>query len=596
MMSKDEIQKDVKEIFIRLFPELRRVAFDFKKKQDDFRDWDSFMHMRLVSAMEEKFGKVVDMEEAMEADTPMRFVEMVSKKTAPRVKVKEDKTDVRPIFKNLSEALDYWADTKSDKVFVKSLATEVGYSYSDFNRLVNSGVRFLQKQGVRKGDIVLLCVRNSIEFLIMYFASARLGSIVNPVPPSVGKTELAANIAFIRPKFALIEKRYTGKDFRKRDIAHIEFEGRHALSRILKTFSDEHVSVDLKEDAPVCLYYSSGTTAKPKGILFSHRGLMNLVLLMCYGFDHHEDSVHLGVLPMGHTAVMHHSVLPTLYKGGTFVFSENFLNIRKEFWNLVRNYRVNYVQAVPTVLLMILNTKYPGYNKKALALKYIACGSAPLPESIKKPFEKKFGIRIANLYGLSEAGHLVADYPFTETWKPGMIGRPLDAIDLRIFNDEGKEVRTGVVGEFVVKTPGFFMGYYKDMKLYRTSFTKGYFRTGDMGYKDKGGIFYYTGRKKDIIIKGGVNISPDLIDEALLKHTKIAEAASIGKTDKFFGEIVKSFVVLKSGKTMSEKEFFAYCKKKLGDFKSPSEVAFVDAIPMTFSGKILRKNLRQKKG
>ena len=589
-MSKDQIKAIVKKIFIELFPELRAGKFDFNKKQSDFKDWDSFMHMKLISTLEEKFGIALDMEKAMDADNPIKFVEIIAKQNSKKKKI--DKTEVRPIFRNLSEALNYWADNAAEKVFINSLSVGKSYSYLDFNKLVNKGVRFLEKQGVKRGDIVLLCVRNSIEFLIIYFASIRLGSVINPIPSSVGEAELASNIKFIKPKLSLIEDKYNG-DFQKNKIFRVFFEGKKAFIKTLNEFSDNNVSINLKDDASVCLYYSSGTTAKPKGILFSNKGIMNLTLLMCYGFDHHHDSIHLGILPMGHTAVMHHSVLPVLYMGGTFVFSENFMKIRKDFWHIINKHKVNYVQAVPTVIFMILNTAYPDYRKKDLTLKYIACGSAPLPESVKKSFEKKFGIRLANLYGLSEAGHLIADYPFKGKWKPGSIGRPLDAIDLKIFDDSGNEVKAGVVGELVVKTPGFFTGYYKDKKLYGSSFKRDYFCTGDLGYKDKSGLFYYVGRKKDLIIKGGVNISPNLIDEVLIKHPKVAESASVGKPDKFFGEVIKSFVVMKAGQKVSKEELFSYAKKKLGDFKSPSEVEFVSEMPKTFSGKILRRNLQR---
>ena len=499
---------------------------------------------------------------------------------------------LQPAFRNISEALAHWADENGDKVFIKNLATRKSYTYRDFDELVNSGVRFLEDRDVARGDIVLLCLKNSIEFLAMYFASARLGSIINPVPPSIGGAELAANVRFIRPKLSIIEEKYASEDFGKNSVVSVTFEGDRTFLHLLRSFSDAVATRKLGDDAPVCLYYSSGTTANPKGILFSNKGLMNLVLLICRGFGHNEQSIHLGILPMGHTSVLHYSLLPMLCVGGTFIFSENFLTIRKDFWHLARDHKVTYVQTVPTVLYMILNTAYPDYKKSDVEIQCIACGSAPLPESIKKPFERTFGIRVANLYGVSEAGHLMDDYPFRGTWKPGGIGRPLSDVDLRIFDDAGNEVKSGTVGEFVVKTPGLFMGYFKDKKLYVSSFKRGYFCTGDLGYKDAHGLYYYVGRKKDLIIKGGVNISPNLIDEILLKHPKIAEAASVGTPDDFFGEVIKSFVVIQSGEKMSREEFFAYCKEELGDFKSPSEVEFVREIPKTFSGKILRRTLR----
>src|SRR3989344_9619490 len=147
-------------------------------------------------------------------------------------KEKIDKTDVRPIFRNLSEALDYWSDNDPEKTFINSLSIGETFSYSAFNRLVNSGVRFLENQGVKKGDTVLLCVRNSIEFLVIYFASARLGSVINPLPSSVGEAELSANIKFIKPKLSLIEEKYKAGDFEKNKIFEVKFDDKEAFIKV----------------------------------------------------------------------------------------------------------------------------------------------------------------------------------------------------------------------------------------------------------------------------------------------------------------------------------------------------------------------------
>lgn len=592
-MKQDEIKDKVKAIFLELFSELKTGKFDFNKKQSDFRDWDSFGHMRLISMMEEKFKLGLAIEKTIDADSPKKFVKIIAETISNQKPVLVDNQNYEKDFKNFSEALNYWANITPDKPFIVSISDRKNHSYSDFNKLVNSASQFLKKRGLKKGDIVLLCVRNSLEFLVVYFATMRSGGIINLVPSSVGEKELFANIKFLKPKLSFIEKKQSGKISKNSRLFEVEFEGNRQFLKILEPFPNDGFVADIKENDATCLYYSSGTTAKPKGILFSHKGIINMALLLSREFNHNNSSIHLGILPMGHTSVMHHSLLPVLYMGGTFVFSENFIQIRKDFWGIIKDYNINYVQTVPTVVFMILNTAYPNYQRKKLILPYVACGSAPLSQALKESFEKKFKIKIANLYGLSEAGHMIDDYPFKGKWKVGLIGRPMKDVDVRIFDDKGKEVKTGMTGEFSVKTPSIFMGYYKDEKLTKFSFKKGYFCTGDLGYKDKNGLFYYVGRKKDLIIKGGVNISPNLIDEILVKHPKISESASVGKDDKFFGEVIKSFVVLKSGQTLSKDKLFSYCKKKLGDFKSPSEIEFVKVIPKTFSGKVLRRNLRK---
>ena len=591
-MSENKIKEVVKKIFVEAFPELRREKFNFNKPQSDFRDWDSFMHMKLISSMEVALDVRLAIERTIDADSAAKFVEIIRDATSATGSKEAVSMDFKAC-KNFLDILDYWASKTPDKIFVTAISNGLSYSYADFNGLVDLSGQFLKKKGLRKGDIVVVCVRNSVEFLILYFATMRLGGIINLVPPTVAEKELAANITFLKPKLVFVEKKHF-KSISKRGVIRIELEGEKAFLKALYEFPAEKLHVEIQEDDPSCLYYSSGTTANPKGILFSHKSLVNMAILLCREFGHNCHSIHFGILPMGHTSVMHHSLLPILYMGGTFIFSENFISVRRDFWRIIEEHRINYVQTVPTVIFMILNTAYPDFNKKRIALKYVACGSAPLPEATKKAFERKFGLHIANLYGLSEVAHMIDDYPFIDRWKPGMIGRPMRDVDVRILDNSGKEVKTGSVGEFAVKTPSLFMAYYKDKKLYDSSFKRGYFCTGDLGYRDKKGVFYFTGRKKDLIIKGGVNISPDLVDEVLIKHPCVEEVASIGKFDTFFGEVVKSFVVRKRGEKVSEDALFAYCKKKLGEFKSPSEIEFVDAIPKTFSGKILRRHLRGK--
>ena len=513
----------------------------------------------------------------------MKFVEVVQEAAQKGAGIEA----THSIGSNFPDILRLRAKESPEKTFLTSVERDRSYSYREFNGLVNSCARFLQKQKVKRGDVVLLSVRNSIEFLSIYFATMRLGAIINLVPSTVAEKELAAQIVYLKPKLACVEK-----DLQKKGVFKVEFDKKPFL-RSLEAFSTEDPGIEINADAPSCLFYSSGTTAEPKGILFSQKGVLNMAHLLSREFSHSSKSVHFGILPMGHTSVMHHCLLPMLYVGGTFVFSENFMNVRKNFWKIIESYKINYVQTVPTILLMILSSVYTDYNKKKLALQFVACGSAPLPEQTKKDFERKFGLPIANMYGLSEAGHMIDDYPFDIPWTPGMIGRPMQDVDIRLLDEKGTEVKTAEVGEIAVKTPSLFMGYYKNEKLTKASMKGGYFCTGDLAFKDKAGIFYFADRKKDLIIKGGVNISPNLIDEVLLKDPAVDEAASVGKKDAFFGEVIKSFVVLRSGKKTSEKALIAFCKRKLGDFKAPSEIEFVNMIPKTFSGKILKRSLRK---
>ncbi|PIR13668.1 hypothetical protein COV49_01335 [Candidatus Falkowbacteria bacterium CG11_big_fil_rev_8_21_14_0_20_39_10] len=495
-------------------------------------------------------------------------------------------------FQNFSQVLNYWAEKIPNKVFINDLSAGRKYSYSVFNSLVNQTANLLIDQGVKPGDIVSIYLRNSIEFLLIYFASIRIGSIINPIPLSVSKKELRAHLNFIQSKIVFVKDTDFKKESEKYLVYPVKFSSEDSLINRLKQFSANKTSHDLGDNDMAFLYCSSGTTSKPKGIIFDHQGIMNVIASTCRGFGHSGETVHLAILPMAHTSVMHYSLLPALYSGGSYLLAENFMKISRNFWQIIEKYKVSYVQTVPTIIFLLLNINYPDYSRNKIVLPYLACGSAPLPVERQKVFGKKFGLPVVNLYGLSEAGHLTADYPF-ENRKIGSIGKPFDIVDLKILGDDGQEVPVGETGEIAVKTSGFFRGYYKDEKLYESCLKNGYFCTGDLGRKDKDGWYYFVDRKKDLIVKAGVNISPNLIDEVLIKHQAVVESASVGISDEFFGEVIKSYVVLNPEKEIAEEDLIKYCQAELGRFKSPSKIEFISQLPKTASGKILKRKLRQ---
>lgn len=587
-----EIEVKIKDIFLKMFSELSDDSFDFKKKQDQYENWDSFAHMELVSKIEQAFVITLDINEMINTDSAIQFVEIVKKK----VELIDDKNESKlqiSNFNNFSEVLNYWAVQAPDKTFIIDVSAEKSYTYLDFNKLVNSAVRLLKEQNVGFGDIVSIRIRNSSEFLIIYFASIRLGSIINPLPFSVKEEELIKNLDFTGSKLVFLEKINLEKISDKYKFFSVEFEGNDSFINILRKFSNENFKQDeqyLNDNNPACLYYSSGTTSNPKGILYSHKNMVSLIKSICHDFNHTFDTIHLGILPMGHTAITNYSFLPVAYAGGTLVFSENFIKIRGNFWNLIEKYKITYVETVPTIIFSILNGKYPDYSRKKISLQYIGCGSAPLPLSVQKSFQKKFDIPVANLYGLSETGPSHFDNPLKENWQPGSIGVPLGIVECKIVDDNLKELPINEVGEIIIRGSSVFIGYYKNDKAYQEAVKDGFFLTGDLGYKDECGNFFYVDRKKDLIIKGGANILPGEIDEILFKHPAVLEASTIGVPDDFLGEEIVSFVVLKD--FVCEKDLIKHCSQFLQYFKCPKRIIFIESIPQTLSGKFLRKKLR----
>jgi long-chain acyl-CoA synthetase len=246
---------------------------------------------------------------------------------------------------------------------------------------------------------------------------------------------------------------------------------------------------------------------------------------------------------------------------------------------------------VPTSLFIILNMPKPRSDLNISSLKWIGCGSSQLLTAYQDKFDAKFGIKVGNLYGLSETGPTHIDYPLDNNWNPGSIGYALSVNECKILDDNDNICGVGISGEIVIKGDNVFIDYYKNTDLYQESVKNGYFYTGDIGYLGSDAKFYFSGRKKDLIIKGGVNILPAEIEEILIDHPNIGEVAVFGIPDQFVGEEICAAIQLK--KDTNQKEILDFCSKQLSQYKLPKEIIIIDELPKGPSGKILKRVLRE---
>lgn len=498
-------------------------------------------------------------------------------------------------YNSFSEIINDAASVYGDKIYL--VESEREYTFKDFNSLVNKCCRMLLNDGVKKRDIVSIILKNSLDYLLLYFAVLRLGCRINPFPFYLGPEEIKEKLNFIQPTViyahALHANKLKDSDLK---IVIIQQDSQKLLENKLEEFSDESIDLgNINPDDTAFMYYSSGTTGSPKIIEYSTKSeILTMASLIRSNFTE-KDSCHLCVLPLGHTAAIRYSALPCLLTGSKVILFESFWKIRNDLWTIINRYKVSFFEVVPSILTAILNTPYEDFDRNYISsLKFVGCGSAYLSQSLQDSFEKRFSVPVANMYGLSETGPTHFDNPFIPGRHTGTIGRALDIMDIKIFDDNGLEVKKGEQGEFAVKGPSLLRGYYKNYEGYRSCFKDGYFLTGDIGYEDEEGVFYYVDRKKDLIIKGGVNIVPSQIDEVLLSHKSIKEAATIGKPDMFLGETIKSFIVLKEGYKTETDEIKQYCRDRLGDFKTPTYFEFINDLPKGPSGKILKRKLKEQ--
>lgn len=501
--------------------------------------------------------------------------------------------------KNFSDVLYYQSRVNPEKIFIYDVHSGRSYSFGEFNAIVSRASNYLLSLGVKPGERVTAAIENSPEYCFLYFAAIRIGAIFNPMPFASHREEIKRNISYVEPAAILIDSRRVNEfSPQLKGLIEVPVDKDRLLEKKLGSFGEDlKINIQIKENDPACLYHSSGTTGNPKGVLFSHKNMIANISSICRGFNFNKQvQVHLVILPLGHTASTNYSFLPCMYCGGKMILAESFWHIRNKLWSLIQDFSVTYMEAVPTVIYSILNIykDTDGYNLSTM--QFVGCGSAPLQKCVQVEFEKKFKLKVANLYGLSETGPTHIDNPTEDKWKPGSIGLPLDVNEVKIFDENDKELGVNETGEIVIKGPNVFIGYFKNDSLYSEVMKNGYFHTGDLGYKDKNGRFYYVDRLKDLIIKGGSNIVPGEIDEVLLLHPAVKEAVTIGIPDKMFGEEIKSFVVLRDNFNVSVDELALHCRNYLTTLKLPKEIEIVDAIAKTHSGKLLRKEMRKKCG
>lgn len=270
-----------------------------------------------------------------------------------------------------------------------------------------------------------------------------------------------------------------------------------------------------------------------------------------------------------------------------------------KWWNVdealeaIEKFRVTAMAGVPAMYIQVLN--HPDLDKYDLSsLQGCGCGAAPLPVEVAQAWKKRTGIDIMEGWGMTETAATTAGQPPDRPPKIGSIGKSMVKCNtIKVFDDNGHEVPQGQQGELVVKGPTIMKGYWNLPEETAQALRDGWLYTGDIGYVDEDGYFYITDRKKDIIIRGGENLSPREVEEVLYQHPKVAEAGVIGIPDKTYGEEIKAFVVLKAGEQATEEEIIAFCKDYLPTFKRPKIVQFTDALPKNLLGKVLRAELRK---
>jgi len=496
--------------------------------------------------------------------------------------------------KTLSQYIRLQASKYPDELYCHNLQGE-NLSFSELNLLVDKCATYLSVQGIKAGDILVSRFTNSIEFIVIFFAIIRAGGIMNPAPSNLSDNELLRSAKFLGAKKIILDKPLKCNDD---SFGYLIFQA-NSLEKFRATIADYvEYKLDLDEEAEYsCLFYTSGTTSSPKCIKHSSVVLAGTAKLFAerLGFFQRKTR-HLAFLPSGHTSFIAHSLLPTLISSGSILVASSYLAIANRLWKILLNYKITYIQVVPTVAMAMLEAdSQENYivDPMELEIDFVACGSAPLSLSLQNNFKEKFHIPMLNFYGLSETGAIFFNDPNANHFNIESIGTPMNAVEWKLVGSEGGEVGPGVVGELMIKSPTLFLGYFKNQAETKNSFEGDFFKTGDLLRFDTYNNFYYVAREKDMIIRAGVNISPAEIEDLVMMVGGVLTAVVFGIPNKLFGEdIVCGYTT--NYENGLEEEIRKFMSSNVGKIRQPTYYIKLDSVPMTASGKYLRRLVRDQ--
>jgi long-chain acyl-CoA synthetase len=477
----------------------------------------------------------------------------------------------KPIFQKITERLAIHARRLHGKTFLIELQSGRRYSFREFNELVDRTCRYFENLGLGAGDTAAAVLDNSVEFCLLYFGALRSAVRFNPYPSIFAAGDVRRDTAAIRPKVIFLPEERR-EEFRDLDIKKIFLPTGTAGAFIegLKHFPPKFSEVSVIPSDVACLYCSSGRLVDPRGILYTHGNIDVLIPSVIRGLGLSEADIHLIVLPLAHTAALNYSLLPAAWLGATAIVARDFWTLRDQFWGIISGQNVTYVEVVPTVLYILLHQ--PVRPGRSVSLSYMACGSAPLSPDLRNEFERTFGLPVADLYGLTETGPTHTDAVWSPGWRGGTIGRPLDCNEVVILDGEGRRLPPGKTGEIAVRGGNVFPGYAIHPGLTSSRFRDGWFLTGDLGLEDREGYFHFKGRKKELIIRGGINIHPGEIDEVLKSHPDVMDCGTHGTPDEFFGELILTEVVLRGGSMETEATLKTFLRNHLSPIKIPDSI------------------------
>lgn len=491
----------------------------------------------------------------------------------------------------------------------KALKLETGetWTYGKLNSISNRYANSLRNLGIQKGDRVGILLFNSLEYVALYFAIAKLGAIAVRLNFRLASEELEYILNDSKSEFLCFDARLANKiNVIRQAVSINEYVGMQTdehpnpswaldwsvLEQGESTF--EYVE-DIDKSDPVMLMYTSGTTGRPKGALWSHENTLWFASMQAlkWGFDEHTVGMTTG--PLYHVGAFEDIAIATLLMGGTVVITRSGGFDIDRVLSVIEKEEVTDCFLFPFMIYEML--KLPNISTYKLTnLKAIYSGGDPITSwAIDQLHEEFPHIELVQVYGLTEGTPIATSLDAIDAKTKGYTaGKPMPFTKIKIVDELGNSLPFDEVGEICTKGPAVSSGYWEKPDDTAATFINGWCHTGDLGYLDKEGYLTISGRKKDMIRSGGENIYPVEVEDVLIRHDAVQDVAVVGVPDPKYIESVCAVIVLKPGKTLDEEEIFHFISDKLARYKRPRKIVFIDELPRTASGKVQKFRLRNQ--
>jgi long-chain acyl-CoA synthetase len=459
-------------------------------------------------------------------------------------------------------------------------------SFEGLDQSTDALAHWLLGTGLEPGDRVAIHWSNSLEVVQLYFACFKAGLIAVPLNNRLKAPEIAyilthsrAKICFSQPTLVNLCEEIRG------ECADLQILT-SALPPLDLRESRRLALPEINPDQVAAIMYTSGTTARPKGVMHTHISLIGATEMMC-SLGIPEASSLLAVSQLMHIAALACVLLPGISRGSTVVLLPAF--DAAQLLDLIERWRCSYFFILPAMLQFVVEEQVSD-PRDVSSMRLCLAGGDTVPVTLQKRFRRLFGIPIRELYGMTETVPVTCNRE--DFLREGSVGPALDIVETRIAGLSGGIVADGHVGELQVQSPANCVGYWDDPEATAATFDGGWLRTGDLVRRDRDRFYWFAGRVKQIIIRGGSNISPQEVEEALYRHPAVLEAGVIGFPDPSHGEKVIAFVALREGLTLQESELRDFVRDWIADYKTPERIMFVPVLPKGLTGKVQRRDLK----